>query len=62
MLYFVFVSTFHSTREAFLSQGTMYKVPSFETFCDSLVQKKDKLLHLGVNSTVGISNKALVAQ
>jgi hypothetical protein len=48
---FVFVSTFHSSREEFLSQSTIYKMPSFETFCDSLVQEKDNLLHLGLIST-----------
>jgi hypothetical protein len=57
--YFVFVSTFHSTREAL---GVAYKPPSLEYFCDSLIREKDKLLHLGVISIVGTSNKALVAQ
>ena len=37
--YFVFVSTFHSTREALLSQGFKYKTPSFDAFCDSLIRE-----------------------
>lgn len=32
--YSVFFSTFHSTREAFISQGKAYKSPSFDAFCD----------------------------
>jgi hypothetical protein len=57
-----FVSTFHSTREALISQGDTYKMPSFEAFCDSLIREQDKLLHLGVINTTSTSNKALVAQ
>ena len=34
--YSVFVSTFHSTREAFISQGQDYKSPSFDVFCEIL--------------------------
>jgi hypothetical protein len=60
--YSVFVSTFHSTREALISQGATYKMPSFESFCDSLIREQDKLLHLGVINIAGTSNKALVAQ
>jgi hypothetical protein len=45
--YSVFVSTFHSTRESFLSQGTTYIMPSFEAFCHSLLREQDKILHLG---------------
>lgn len=46
--YSVFVSTFHSTREAFISQGQAYKSPSFDSFCDSLIREQEKLLHLGL--------------
>ena len=42
--YSVFVSTFHSTREAFISQGTDYKPPSFDSFCDSLIREQEKTL------------------
>ena len=38
--YSVFDSTFHSTREAFISQGTEYKPPCFDSFCDSLIRNK----------------------
>lgn len=38
--YSVFVSTFHSTRKAFIFQGTDYKPPSFDSFCDSLIREK----------------------
>jgi hypothetical protein len=57
--YSIFVSTFHSTREAL---GDSYTPPSLESFCDSLIREKDKLLHLGVINIAGTSNKALVAQ
>ena len=49
--YFVFVSTFHSTREALISSGTQYKPPSFDAFCDSLIREQEKLLHLGLINT-----------
>ena len=44
----VFVSTFHSTREAIISSGTAYKNLSFDAFCNSLVREQEKLLHLGL--------------
>ena len=40
LAYFVFVSTFHSTREAFLNAGATYKYPSLDTLCDSLVREQ----------------------
>jgi hypothetical protein len=40
--------------------GIAYKKPSLENFCDSLTREKDKLVQLGVISTAGTSNKALV--
>jgi len=58
----VFVSTFHSTREAFISQGQDYKSPSFDAFCDSLIREQGKLLHLGLLNLGNFSKKALVAQ
>ena len=38
--YFVFVSTFHSTRESLLIVGTMYRAPSLDAFCDSLIREQ----------------------
>jgi hypothetical protein len=46
--YSIFVSTFHSTREALLNAGTKYKTPSLDTFYDSLVREQEKILHLGL--------------
>ncbi|WP_326498022.1 hypothetical protein, partial [Actinobacillus pleuropneumoniae] len=60
--YSVFVSTFHSTREAFISQGTDYKSPSFDSFCDSLIREQEKLLHLGLLNLGNSSKKVLAAQ
>ena len=60
--YSVFVSTFHSTREALINVGTTYKTPSLDTLCDSLVREHEKLLHLGLVKTGNSSNKALVVQ
>ena len=62
LAYSVFVSTFHSTREALLNDGATYKDPSLDTFCDSLVREQEKLIHLGIVKTRNSSNKALVAQ
>ena len=60
--YSVFVSTFHSTREAFICQGKDYKAPSFDSFCDSLIREQEKLLHLGLLNLGNSSKKALAAQ
>ena len=57
--YFVFVSTFYAMREA---PGKAYQKPTLESFCDAFIREKDKLVWLGVISTAGTSNKALVAQ
>jgi len=57
--YSIFVYTFHSTREVL---GATYTPPDLESFCDSLIREKDKILHLGVINTIGTSNKALMAQ
>jgi hypothetical protein len=54
----VFVSTFYAMQKAL---GTAYKKPSLEKFCDALIREQDKLVQLGVISTTGTSNKALVA-
>ena len=59
--YSVFVSTFHSTREAFISQGQTYNPPSFDSFCDSLIREQEKLLHLGLLNLGNSSKKALAA-
>jgi len=60
--YSVFVSTFHSTREAFISQGQAYKSPSFDSFCDSLIREQKKLLHLVLLNLGNSFKKALAAQ
>jgi hypothetical protein len=57
--YSMFVSTFYATREAL---GTAYKNPSLESFFDALIREQDNIVKLGMVSTIGISNKALVAQ
>jgi hypothetical protein len=40
----------------------MIKKPTLESFCDALIREQDKFVQLGVISTAGTSNKALVAQ
>jgi hypothetical protein len=44
------------------TQGDSYQEPSLESFFNSLIREKDKLLHLGVINTIGTSNKSLVGQ
>jgi hypothetical protein len=61
-VYLFFISIFHSTRESLITQGGTYKMPIFQVFYDFLIRKQDNLLHIGVISTVGVSNKVLVAQ
>jgi hypothetical protein len=56
--YSIFVSTFYATRE---SLWNAYKKPSLESFCDTLIQDKDKLVQLGLISITGTSKKSLVA-
>ena len=60
--YSVFVSTFHSIREALISQGTAYKCSSRDAFCDSLIREQEKLLQLGLINTGNSSQKVLAAQ
>jgi hypothetical protein len=55
--YFVFVSTFYAIQEVV---GAAYQKPTLENFCDSLIREQDKLVQIGVISTAGTSNKALV--
>ena len=45
-----------------ISQGTAYKSPSFDAFCDSLIREQEKLLHLGIINTGNYSKKDLAAQ
>jgi hypothetical protein len=40
----------------------LYKEPFLESFCDALIQEKDKLVQLGLINTASTSNKTLVAQ
>jgi hypothetical protein len=56
--YFMFVSTFYAMREAL---GKYYEKPTLESFFSSLIREEDKLIQLGVISTTGTFNKALVA-
>ena len=62
LAYSIFVSTFHSTRETLISQGTIYKSPSFDAFCNSLIREQEKLLHLGLITAGNTSKKALATQ
>ena len=57
--YSVFVSTFHSAREAFISQGEAYNSPSFNSLCDSLTREQEKILHLGLLNLGNSPKKAL---
>ena len=57
--YFLFVSTFYTMRVAL---GKAYQKPTLESFCAALIREEDNLLQLGVISTTGTSNKALVSQ
>jgi hypothetical protein len=56
--YFVFVSTFYTMREALEKS---YQKPTLGFFCISLIREEDKIIQLGVISTAGTSNKALVS-
>ena len=62
LAYSVFFFTFHSTREALITQGIAYKSPSFDPFCNSLIREQEKILHLGLFNTGNSSKKALSAQ
>ena len=42
--------------------GEAYQKPTLESFCDALIREQDNLVQLGVISTAGTPNKALVAQ
>jgi hypothetical protein len=52
--YSIFVSTFHSTREAL---GVAYTPHYLEVFCDSSIREKDSLLHIQVIKTTSTYNK-----
>lgn len=52
----VFASTFYASRDAL---GDKFQMPSFEIFCDRLIQEQTKLKQLDVLSSS--SNQALVA-
>ena len=39
-----------------------YQEPSLESFCDSLIKKQDKLIHLGIINNADTSGKALLSQ
>ena len=38
-----------------------YQEPSLESFCDSLIREKDKLIHLGIINNEDTSGKALLS-
>jgi hypothetical protein len=57
--YYVFVSTFYTTKETLMSA---YKRPSLESFCDALIREQDNLVQLGLISTTVTSKKSLVVQ
>jgi hypothetical protein len=57
--YFIFVYTFYAIRYALESA---YNDPTLESFCDALIREKDKLVQVGVISTVVTSKKSLVTQ
>jgi hypothetical protein len=54
--YFLFVSTFHSMREAL---GKAYQKPTLDSFCVALIREEYNLIQLGVINTTGTSNKIL---
>jgi hypothetical protein len=60
--YFVFVSTFHSTRETLIYVGTKYRDPFLDAFCDSLIREQEKLLPLVLFKISNSSNKSIVSQ
>ena len=62
LAYSVFVSTFHSTREAFICQEQDNKSPSFDAFCDYLIREQEKILILGLLNLGNSSKKALATQ
>jgi hypothetical protein len=56
--YSMFVSTFYAMKE---DLGKAYQKPTLDSFCATLIREEYKLVQLGVISTVGTSNKALVS-
>ena len=57
--YSIFVSTFYSMKESLIAAS--YQEPSLESFCDSLIREKDKLIHLGIINNADTSRKSLLA-
>ena len=55
--YSLFVSTFHSTREAFISQGSKYKTPSFDAFSDSLIREQENSYTLDLLALLALLTK-----
>ena len=56
--YSVFVSTFHATR----LDVPKWKMPSLNSFLDSLTKEKDKLIHMGVLNSPKSKDHALLVQ
>jgi len=55
--YYIFVYIFYASREAL---GGTYQAPTLDSFCDSLIREKYKMLQLGVIIIAGTSKKSLV--
>ena len=60
LAYSFFVSTFYSMKGSLTAAS--YQEPTLESFCDSLIREKDKLIHLGIINNADTSGKALLSQ
>ena len=58
--YSIFVSTFYSMKESLIAAS--YQEPTLESFCDSLIREKDKLIHLGIINNADTLGKSLLSQ
>ena len=56
--YSVFVSTFHVTRVVVAK----WKMPSLNSFLDSITKEKDKLIHMGVLNFPNRKDHSLLVQ
>ena len=57
--YSVFVSTFYSMKKSLTAASYQEHL---EYFCDSLIRKQDKLIHLGIINNAYTSRKSLLTQ
>ena len=58
--YSTFVSTFYCMKDSL--DPTRYIEPTLESFCDSLIRQKDKIIHLGMINTVDTYERSSLAQ